>query len=477
MSMTYTRTKEAIAMLRNTQDLEAADRAHVFHPSTNLKAHAHGEAPCRIVEGGEGVWITDREGRRSLDAFAGLYCVNVGYGRKEIADAVYRQMQELAYYHAYVGHSSEPTIELSRRIIELAPAGMSRVYYGLSGSDANETQIKLVWYYNNVLGRPEKKKIISRIKGYHGVTVASGSLTGLPTVHTDFDLPIKNILHTSCPHYYRFAAEGESEEQFSDRMARDLEEIILREGPDTVAAFIAEPVMGAGGVILPPKGYFERIEKLLDRYDIRFIADEVICGFGRTGNWFGTETFKLNPDSVSLAKAITSAYFPLGAISIEEDLYQAMLEESKKIGTFGHGYTYTAHPVAAAVALKTIEIYQRDRIVDHVRKVAPTFQARFARLADHPLVGEVRGIGLIGAAELVAEKRTRRPFDPKHLVGFQFVQLAQKQGLICRMLGDAVALCPPLVINDGEIDEMFDMYERALADTEVWVAKEGLRNA
>ena len=454
-------------------NLAVRDIETVIHPYTNLQRHR--EMGPLVLEEGRGIYVFDSDGKRYIEGLAGLWCTALGYGNRELVDAATRQMQRLPYTHLFGHKSNDLAIELSEKLKELVPCEASKILFCSSGSEANDMQVKLTWYYNNALGRHEKKKIISRIKGYHGVTVASGSLTGLPSVHTDFDLPIKNILHTSCPHYYRFAEPGESEEQFSERMVRDLEEMILREGPDTVAAFIAEPVMGAGGVILPPKGYFARIEALLARYDIRFIADEVICGFGRTGDWFGTDTFKLNPDSVSLAKALTSAYFPLGAISIEEDLYQAMLEQSKKIGTFGHGYTYTAHPVASAVALKTIEIYERDRIVDHVRAVSPTFQSRFARLADHPLVGEVRGVGLIGAAEMVADKATRRPFDPKHGVGFQFVQFAQKHGLICRMLGDSVALCPPLVINDGEIDEMFDMYERALADTEAWVTKEGLR--
>jgi 4-aminobutyrate--pyruvate transaminase len=284
-------------------------------------------------------------------------------------------------------------------------------------------------------------------------------------------------MHTSCPHYYRFGEAGETEEQFADRMAKDLDDLIQREGPDTIAAFIAEPVMGAGGVIVPPKGYFAKIQAVLDKYDVRVIADEVICGFGRTGNPFGSQTMGFKPTSVSMAKAITSAYFPLGAITIEEELYQAMVEQSKKIGTFGHGYTYTAHPVASAVALKVIEIYERDGIYAHAAKMGEHFQARLRKLADHPLVGESRGVGLIGACELVADKQTKRPFDPKKTVGAQAVKFAQDRGLICRMLGDAVALCPPLIISKAEIDEMFDIYEKALNDTEAWVAKENLRAA
>jgi 4-aminobutyrate--pyruvate transaminase len=386
-------------------------------------------------------------------------------------------MARLPYTHLFGHKSNDLAIELAEKLKEIVPCAASKVLFCSSGSESNDMQVKLTWYYNNARGKHEKKKLIARIKGYHGVTVASGSLTGLPAVHTDFDLPIKNILHTSCPHYYRFGEAGETEDQFADRMAKDLEDLIQREGPETIAAFIAEPVMGAGGVIVPPKGYFAKIQAVLDKYDVRVIADEVICGFGRTGNPFGSQTMGFKPTSVSMAKAITSAYFPLGAITIEEELYQAMVEQSKKIGTFGHGYTYTAHPVASAVALKVIEIYERDGIYAHAAKMGERFQARLRKLADHPLVGEARGVGLIGACELVADKKTKRPFDPKKTVGAQAVKFAQDRGLICRMLGDAVALCPPLIINAGEIDEMFDMYEKALNDTEAWVAKENLRAA
>jgi 4-aminobutyrate---pyruvate transaminase len=338
-------------------------------------------------------------------------------------------------------------------------------------------QMKLTWYYNNARGKPEKKKIISRVRGYHGVTIASGSLTGLPTVHTDFDLPIKNVLHTSCPHFYRGGVDGETEDQFTDRMAQDLDDLIQHEGPDTIAAFIAEPVMGAGGVVVPPMSYFPKINAVLARYDVRFIADEVICGFGRTGNWFGTQTFGMKSTSISMAKAITSAYFPMSAITIEDDLYQAMVDESKKIGTFGHGFTYTAHPVGCAVALKAIEIYQRDRIIEHVRKVAPVFQERLNALADHPLVGEARGIGLIGALELVADKKSKRAFDPKKAVGPTAVNFLAELGVINRAMGDSLAFCPPLIITEEQAHELFDLVAKALDMTEAWVRKENLRDA
>jgi 4-aminobutyrate---pyruvate transaminase len=456
-------------------NLAVRDIETVIHPYTNL--HRHREIGPLVLEEGKGVYVFDSDGKRYIEGLSGLWCTSLGYGNLEVVEAAAKQMARLPYTHLFGHKSNDLAIELAEKLKEIVPCAASKVLFCSSGSEANDMQVKLTWYYNNARGKHEKKKLIARIKGYHGVTVASGSLTGLPAVHTDFDLPIKNIMHTSCPHYYRFGEAGETEEQFADRMAKDLDDLIQREGPDTIAAFIAEPVMGAGGVIVPPKGYFAKIQAVLDKYDVRVIADEVICGFGRTGNPFGSQTMGFKPTSVSMAKAITSAYFPLGAITIEEELYQAMVEQSKKIGTFGHGYTYTAHPVASAVALKVIEIYERDGIYAHAAKMGEHFQARLRKLADHPLVGESRGVGLIGACELVADKQTKRPFDPKKTVGAQAVKFAQDRGLICRMLGDAVALCPPLIISKAEIDEMFDIYEKALNDTEAWVAKENLRAA
>jgi 4-aminobutyrate--pyruvate transaminase len=456
-------------------NLAVRDIETVIHPYTNL--HRHREIGPLVLEEGKGVYVFDSDGKRYIEGLSGLWCTSLGYGNLEVVEAAAKQMARLPYTHLFGHKSNDLAIELAEKLKEIVPCAASKVLFCSSGSEANDMQVKLTWYYNNARGKHEKKKLIARIKGYHGVTVASGSLTGLPAVHTDFDLPIKNIMHTSCPHYYRFGEAGETEEQFADRLAKDLDDLIQREGPDTIAAFIAEPVMGAGGVIVPPKGYFAKIQAVLDKYDVRVIADEVICGFGRTGNPFGSQTMGFKPTSVSMAKAITSAYFPLGAITIEEELYQAMVEQSKKIGTFGHGYTYTAHPVASAVALKVIEIYERDGIYAHAAKMGEHFQARLRKLADHPLVGESRGVGLIGACELVADKQTKRPFDPKKTVGAQAVKFAQDRGLICRMLGDAVALCPPLIISKAEIDEMFDIYEKALNDTEAWVAKENLRAA
>ena len=456
-------------------NMAVRDIETVLHPYTNLARHR--QVGPLILNEGRGIYLYDDKGKRYIEALAGLWCTALGYGNGEIADAASAAMRKLSFTSVFGGKSHDGVIELSEKLKEISPIPASKILFGASGSEANDMQVKLTWYYNNALGRPNKKKIIARLRGYHGVTVASGSLTGLPMVHTDFDLPIKNVLHTSCPHYYRNGQDGETEEQFTSRMAQDLDDMIQREGPDTVAAFIAEPVMGAGGVVVPPRGYFAKINTVLAKYDVRFIADEVICGFGRTGNWFGTQTYGMKATSISMAKAITSAYFPMSAMTVEEDLYQAMVEESKKIGTFGHGYTYTAHPVGCAVALKTIEIYEREKIVEHVRKVAPVFLARLQKLGEHPLVGEARGVGLIGALELVADKNTKRAFDPKKSVGAACVNFLQELGLINRAMGDSVAFCPPLIITTDEIHEMFDMVEKALDLTEAWVRKESLRAA
>ena len=447
----------------------------VLHPYTNLARHR--ETGPLILNEGRGIYLYDDKGKRYIEALAGLWCTSLGYGNEEIVAAAASAMRKLSFTSTFGGKSHDGVIELSEKLKEISPVPASKILFGASGSEANDMQVKLTWYYNNARGLPEKKKIISRLRGYHGVTVASGSLTGLPMVHTDFDLPIANILHTSCPHFYRGGEAGETEEQFSARMAQDLDDMIQREGPETVAAFIAEPVMGAGGVVVPPASYFPKINAVLAKYDVRFIADEVICGFGRTGNWFGTQTYGIQANSISMAKAITSAYFPLSAITIEEELYQAMVEASKKIGTFGHGYTYTAHPVGCAVALKTIEIYERERIVEHVRKVAPVFLDRLKKLEDHPLVGEARGVGLIGALELVADKNTKRAFDPKKTVAATCVNFLQELGVINRAMGESVAFCPPLIITTDEIHELFDIVEVALDKTEAWVSREGLRAA
>jgi 4-aminobutyrate--pyruvate transaminase len=457
-------------------NLQTRDVETLIHPYTNLAAFR--ETGPLVLERGDGVFVHDVEGKAYIEGMSGLWCTSLGYSNRELAEVAAEQMRKLPFTHLFSGRSHDPAIELAEKLKEIAPCPISKVFFCSSGSEANDSQIKLVWYMNNALGRPQKKKIISRIKAYHGVTIASASLTGLPANHADFDLPIANIIHTSCPHHYRFAEPGETEEEFSARMAADLEELILREGPETVAAFIAEPVMGAGGAIVPPSGYFEKIQTVLAKYDIFFIDDEVICGFGRTGEMFGAQALGMKPDSVSVAKALSSAYMPIGAVMVPEVMYQAMLDESRKIGTFGHGFTYSGHPVAAAVAIRTLEIYERDRIVDRVRERAPTFLRRLNALREHPLVGEARGIGLIGGLELVADKATKRAFDPKKGVSARAVALAQAEGLIVRnLMGDRLAICPPLIIEHDEIEELFDRLTRALDKTLDWATREGLTGA
>lgn len=451
-----------------TRDVEA-----LIHPYTNLARHR--ETGPLILERGKGVFIYDDRGRDYLDALAGLWCVSLGYNEERLVEAAARQMRQLPYSHIFAGRSHEPAIELAERLKELSPFPPSKVFFANSGSEANDTQIKLAWYYWNAHGKPQKKKIISRIRAYHGVTLASASLTGLANNHKGFDLPISGVLHADCPHAYRFAEAGETEEDFATRLAANLEALIQREGPDTIAAFIAEPVMGAGGVIIPPRTYFEKIQPVLQRHDILLIDDEVICGFGRTGNDWGAQTFTMKPHTLSCAKALSSGYLPISAMIMNEGMYQAMLDQSRAIGTFGHGFTYSAHPVAAAVAVETLNIYRERNVFGHVRAVAPQFLKRLKALSGHPIVGETTGIGLLGAVELVANPATKSPFPADRTVGQVCAGFAQEEGLCVRaLLSDRIAFCPPLIISIDEINELFDRFERALNKTEQWARQQGL---
>jgi 4-aminobutyrate--pyruvate transaminase len=454
-------------------NLATRDVETLVHPYINLAKFR--ETGPLVIERGKGVYVYDSDGKPYIEAMAGLWCTSLGYGNEELVEAAAAQMRKLSFAHLFTGKSHDPAIELAEKLKEIAPVPISKVFFCSSGSEANDTQVKLVWYLNNALGRPQKKKIVSRIKGYHGVTIVSASLTGLPANHRDFDLPLPGFLHTACPHHYRFAEAGESEEQFATRLADEFDALIVKEGPDTVAAFIAEPVMGAGGVIVPPQTYFEKIMKVCAKYDVFMISDEVICGFGRLGTTFGCEKLDYRPNSISIAKALSSAYLPIAGVMIPEDEYQALLTESRKIGVFGHGFTYGGHPVSAAVALKAIEIYQRDRVFEKAAGLSPQFQKHLAALGEHPLVGEARGVGMIGGVELVAEKRSKRSFDPQHGVGARAVQFAEAEGLIVRsVLGDVLTLCPPLVISPAEIDDLFDRLTRALDKTHDWVTREKL---
>jgi 4-aminobutyrate--pyruvate transaminase len=448
------------------------DKAYYLHPYTNLKTHE--DVGPLVIERGEGVHVFDDSGKAYIEGMAGLWCTSLGFGEERLVEAATRQLRKLPFYHAFTHKAHDPGIDLAEALIKIAPVPMSKVFFTNSGSEANDTVVKLVWYYNNALGRPHKKKIIARQKGYHGVTVASASLTGLPHLHRDFDLPIAGILHTDCPHFYRYGEEGETEEDFATRLADQLEQLILAEGPETIAAFIAEPVMGAGGVIVPPATYFDKIQPVLKRYDILFIADEVICGFGRTGSMFGTQTYNLQPDIITVAKALSSAYLPIAAVMISEPIYQAMVRQSEKIGTFGHGYTYSGHPVSAAVALETLKIYEERDIVSHVRTVAPHLQDGLRRFRNHPLVGEVRGIGLIAGVEIVADKATKAPFDPKLGIGGHVARFAQEHGLIVRAMGDSIGFSPPLIITSAELDDLTARFGKALDDTVSFVTDKGL---
>jgi 4-aminobutyrate--pyruvate transaminase len=448
------------------------DIATLLHPYTNLKAH-QSKGPL-IITHGRGVNVYDDQGKEYLEGLAGLWCVSLGFSEQRLVEAARRQMETLPYYHAFASKSHGPAIDLAERILDLLPDTMSKVFFNNSGSEANDTAIKMVWYYNNALGRPHKKKIISRTKAYHGVTIASASLTGLPNNHRDFDLPIAGVVHTECPHHYRFARPDESEEAFASRLAEELDALIVREGPDTVAAFIAEPVMGAGGVLVPPQTYFDKIQPILKKHDVLFIADEVICGFGRLGTMFGLEHFEIRPDIVTMAKQLTSGYQPMSATVISSAIYDALVRQSEKIGVFAHGFTYSGHPVAAAVAVETLKIYEERRTLDHVRNVMPSFQERLRQLGSHPLVGEARGMGLIGALELVEDKQSKKPFDPAFGVGALGAEMALDNGLIVRAASDALAICPPLIIEPEKIDQLFDRLASTLDQTHAELRQRGV---
>ena len=442
-------------MPNRTNDLNAWDRDHFFHPSTHMALHARGESPRRMMQGGEGCYITDSEGRRSLDAFAGLYCVNVGYGRTEIADAIAKQAHELAYYHAYVGHGTEASITLARMIVERAPAHMSRVYFGLSGSDANETNIKLIWYYNNVLGRPEKKKIISRWRGYHGSGVMTGSLTGLALFHSHFDLPRAPVLHTEAPYFFRRADRNQSEEQFSAHCAEKLEEMILAEGPDTIAAFIGEPILGTGGIVPPPKGYWAAIQAVLKKYDILLVADEVVTGFGRLGSMFGSTHYGMEPDLITIAKGLTSAYAPLSGSIVSQRMWDVLVQGSDAFGPIGHGWTYSAHPICAAAGVANLALIDELGLVKNAGETGSYFnKALKDALSGHRNVGEVRGEGLMAAVEFVEDRDDRRFFDPGRKVGPTIASALLEEGVIGRAMpqGDILGFAPPLCLTPKEAE-------------------------
>ena len=451
-------------MLKNDQ-LESWDRDHFFHPSTHLAQFARGELAQRVISSGEGVYIKDREGNKLLDAFAGLYCVNVGYGRQEIATAIAEQAKELAYYHAYVGHGTEASITLAKMILERAPEGMSKVYFGLSGSDANETNVKLVWYYNNILGRPEKKKIISRWRGYHGSGLVTGSLTGLELFHRKFDLPLAQVVHTDAPYYYRREDAGLSEAAFTAHLAGELEALIEREGADTIAAFIGEPVLGTGGIVPPPAGYWDAIQKVLARHDILLIADEVVTGFGRLGSMFGSDHYGMRPDLITIAKGLTSAYAPLSGSIVGERMWQVLERGTDENGPIGHGWTYSAHPVGAAAGVANLRLLDELDLIANAAETGAYLNAQMrAALGDHANVGEVRGVGMLCAVELVEDRDGRAFFDPARKVGAQVSAAMAERGVIARAMpqGDIIGYAPPFCLTRQEADTLVATTAEAL---------------
>ena len=438
---------------------EARDIAYHFHAYTNARAHEQ-NGPM-IMDRGEGVHVFDSQGNRYIEGMSGLWSVAVGFNEKRLIDAATAQMQKLPYYHNFAHRSHGPAIDLAEKLIEMAPVPMSKVFFTNSGSEANDTILKMLWYRSNALGLPNKKKVISRIRGYHGVTIASASMTGLPYNHKSFDLPIEGVLHTTCPHYWREGHDGESEEEFATRCAEDLDAMIRSEGPETIAAFIAEPVMGAGGVVVPPATYWEKIQAVLGKYDILLIADEVICGFGRTGKMFGSETFDIKPDIMTMSKQITSSYFPFSAFMMTEEVYGPIADESQRIGVLGHGYTGGAHPVGAAVALENLKIIEEKELVANAAERGAELQAGLRKLAAHPLVGEARGVGLIAALEIIAPEGRADEFAPGKL-GAAMNAHFLKNGLISRNMMDAMAFCPPLIVTEAQVRDILTAVERSL---------------
>ncbi len=436
--------------------IEARDIAYQLHSYTDARKHE--DAGPLVIEKGDGIYVEDNTGKRYIEGLAGLWSVAVGFGEKRLIDAATRQMEKLPYYHTFTHKTHGPSVELAEKLIGMAPVPMSKVYFTNSGSEANDTAIKLIWYRSNAMGQPERKKIISRVRGYHGVTIASASLTGLPNNHKSFDLPLDTILHTTSPHFRTMAKDGEDELTFAKRCAQDLEDLILAEGPETIAAFFAEPVMGAGGVVVPPDGYWEAVQPVLKKYDILFVADEVICGFGRTGEMFGSVTYNLQPDIMTLSKALSSSYMPISALLVNEKVYGPVADESHKIGVWGHGYTASGHPVAAAVALENLKIFEERDLLSNVKAVSPRFMQRLSSFNDHPLVIETRGIGLIGAIEVAHESMASTP----GALGLKTNMAFHERGLISRNMIDALAFCPPLIITEKQVDEMFDIAEAAL---------------
>jgi 4-aminobutyrate--pyruvate transaminase len=435
-----------------------ADR-HSFYGFTDLPTIE--ERGAVVVTHGEGPYIFDVNGRRYLDANSGLWNMVAGFDHAGLAEAAKAQYDRFPGYHAFFGRMSDQTVMLSEKLVEVSPFERGKVFYTNSGSEANDTLVKMLWLLNKAEGHPERRKILTRINAYHGVTIASASMTGKP-YNAAFGLPLPGFLHLTCPHYWREGAVGESEAEFTARMARELEEVIAREGADTIAAFVAEPVMGAGGVIPPSDGYFQAIQPILQRHGIPLIADEVICGFGRTGNTWGCETFDFVPDAIISSKALTAGYFPMGAVIVGPELCDRLDHAVREMEEFPHGFTASGHPVGCAIALKAIDVILNEGLLENVRRLTPKFEAGLARLAEHPNIGEWRGTGLMGALEAVRDKATKTPFEGHLSVSERIANTCTDHGLICRPLGQSVVLCPPFILTDAQMDEMFEKLEAAL---------------
>ncbi len=444
------------------------DAATVLHPFSDAVANET-EGPL-VISRGDGVYVYDEEGKAYLESMAGLWCVSLGFGEERLVQAAAAQMRRLSFAHSFSQRSNEPQIQLAEKLLAMAPAPMSKVFFASSGSEANDTAIKLIWYRNNAMGKPDKKKIIGRTNGYHGTTIAAASISGISHNHAGFDHPLRGFLHTHCPHHYRNADPGESEEDFAARLADDLDALIQSEGPDTVAAFFAEPVMGAGGVILPPATYFEKIQAVLRKHDVLFVVDEVVCGFGRTGNMWGSETYRLAPDMISCGKALSSGYQPISALMLTEEVYRPIAEQSHEFGMLNHGFTFGGHPVAAAVALETLNIYADIDLVSRVRAMAPVLRDGIRRFADHPMAGEIASIGALSVIELVSDRHTGAPFPAELGVGPYLLARAREHGLIARSIGSRIGFSPPLIITNDEIDEMYVRFGLALDDTYRWLS-------
>jgi 4-aminobutyrate--pyruvate transaminase len=457
----------------HSNSLAQADIAATLHPYTDARAHER--IGPMIIDRGKGIYVYDDSGKEYIEGLAGLWSVAVGFDEPRLREAASRQMARLPYYHTFSHMSHEPSIRLAEKLVEMTPERLTRVFFTSSGSEANDTVVKLVWYMNNALGRPTKKKFLARIKGYHGITVASGSLTGLPNNHRDFDLPIIAVRHLTCPHFYRFGYDGECEAEFTARLVAEAEQVIQMEDPATIAAFIGEPLMAAGGVMPPPKGYWQGIEALCRKYDILLIADEVINGFGRLGSSFGSVHYGFKPDIMVVSKQLTSSYMPLAAVLFTEEIYDAIADNTAKIGTFGHGFTASGHPVACAVGLENLQIIEERDLVGNAARVGAVMQERLAELATHPLVGEVRGAGLIAAVEMVADKKSKKPFDELGKAGASAFSAGHENGLIFRAIGDTLAVCPPLIITEEQALELVSRLEKTLDQTARWVSAEGLK--